>query len=92
MPSSAGEDGTDGLGTIPSVLQIFRTGRSTTLISAMAMNCALGFCFETLATNCHVVSFTPTMYLDELSRGLKMSSFSKSNFSMSTLFEWRNLM
>jgi len=25
MPSSAGEDGTDGLGTVPSVLQILRT-------------------------------------------------------------------
>jgi hypothetical protein len=25
MPSSAGEDGTDGLGAIPSVLQILRT-------------------------------------------------------------------
>jgi hypothetical protein len=25
MPSSAGEDGTDGLGAVPSVLQILRT-------------------------------------------------------------------
>jgi len=32
MPSSAGEDGTDGLGTVPSVLQKLRTdgrGRSS---------------------------------------------------------------
>ena len=58
----------------------------------MAMKCALGFCFETFATNIHAVAFTPTMYLDELSRGLKMSSFSKSKFSMATLFEWWNLM
>jgi len=56
------------------------SGRSSiyalrTTISAMTMKCALGFCFETFATNCRTVAFTPTMYLDELSRGLKMSSF-----------------
>jgi hypothetical protein len=58
----------------------------------MAMKCALGFCFETLATNSRAVAFTPPTYLDELSRGLKTSSFSKSKFSMATLFEWQNLM
>jgi len=58
----------------------------------MAMKCALGFCFETFATNCRAVAFTPSMYLDELSRGLKMSSFLKSKFPMATFFEWRNLM
>ena len=40
---------------------------------------------ETLATNSCAVAFTPPTYLDELSRGLKMSSFSKSKFSMATL-------
>jgi len=58
----------------------------------MAMKCALGFCFETLATNSRAVDFTPTTYLDELSRGLKTSSISKSKFSMATLFEWWNWM
>jgi hypothetical protein len=58
----------------------------------MAMKCALGFCFETFATNSRAIAVTPTMYLDELSSGLKMSSFSKSKFSMATLFEWQNLM
>jgi len=52
----------------------------------MAMKCAFGFCFETLATNNHAVAFTPTTYLDKLSRGLKMSSFPKSKFSMATHF------
>jgi len=56
------------------------------------MKCALGFFFETLETNSRAVAFTPPTYLDELSRGLKASSFSKSKFSMATLFEWRNLM
>ena len=63
-----------------------------TTISAMAMKCALSFRFETLATNSRAVAFTPTMYIDQLSRGLKTSSFSKSTFSMATHFEWRNLM
>jgi hypothetical protein len=58
----------------------------------MAMKCALGLCFETLATNSRAVAFTPTTYLDELSRGLKMSSFPKSKFSMAVHFEWRNSM
>jgi hypothetical protein len=58
----------------------------------MAMKCALGFCFETLATNSRAVAFIPTTYLDELSRGLKTSSFPKSKFSMAILFEWRNSM
>jgi len=58
----------------------------------MAMSCAVSIWFETLATNSRAVSYTPTMYLDELSKGLKMSSFSKSNFSMATLCEWWNLM
>jgi len=52
----------------------------------MAMKCALGFCFETLARNSRAVAFTPTTYLDKLSRGLKTSSFPKSKFSMATLF------
>jgi len=39
----------------------------------MAMKCALGFCFETLATNSRAVACTPPTYLDELSRGLKTS-------------------
>ena len=56
------------------------------------MKCALGFCFETLATNSRAVAFTPPTYLDELSKGLKTSSFSKSKLSMATCFEWRNLM
>jgi hypothetical protein len=60
--------------------------------SAMAMKCALGFCFETLATNGRAVALSPPTYWDELSRGLKTSSFSKSKFWMATLFEWRNLM
>ncbi|KAF8534963.1 hypothetical protein BDD12DRAFT_894584 [Trichophaea hybrida] len=34
MPSSATKDGTDGLGAVPSVLQIFRTERLTTLVSS----------------------------------------------------------
>jgi len=34
MPSSAGEDGTDGLGAVPSELQILRTGWLTTLDAA----------------------------------------------------------
>jgi hypothetical protein len=63
-----------------------------TTISAIAMKCALGFCFETLATNSRAVAFKPTTYLDELSRGLKTSSFPKSKFSMAMLFESRNLM
>jgi len=58
----------------------------------MAMKCALGICFEALATTSHAVAFTPPTDLDELSRGLKMSSFSKSKLSMATLFECRNLM
>jgi len=58
----------------------------------MATIYALGFCFETLATNSHAVAFTPTTYLDELSRGLETSSFWKSKVSMATLFEWQNLM
>ena len=57
----------------------------------MAMKCALGFCIETLATNSRAVAFTPTKYLDELSTGLKTSSFPKSKFSIAILFEWRNL-
>ena len=52
----------------------------------------LGFWFETLAKNSRAVAYTPTVYMDELSRGLKTSTFSKSKFSMATLFEWRNLM
>jgi len=52
-----------------------------TTISAMAMKCALGICFQTLATNS---AFTPTMYLDELSRGPNTNSFAKSNVSMAT--------
>ena len=44
-------------------------------------------CFETLAMNSRAVAITPPTYLDELSRGLKTSSFSKSKFSMATLFE-----
>jgi hypothetical protein len=52
----------------------------------MAMKCALGFSFETLATNSRAVAFIPTTYLDKLSRGLKTSSFPKSKFSMATLF------
>jgi hypothetical protein len=58
----------------------------------MAMKCALGCCFETLATNSRAVAVTPTAYLAELSRGLKTSSFSKRKFSMATVFEWWNLM
>jgi hypothetical protein len=58
----------------------------------MAMKCALGCCFETLATNSRAVAYTLPTDMDELSRGLKTSSFSKSKFSMATLFEWRNLM
>jgi hypothetical protein len=53
----------------------------------MAMKCALSFCFEIVETNSRAVAFSPTTYLDELSRGLKMSSFSKSKVSMATLFE-----
>jgi hypothetical protein len=52
----------------------------------MAMKCALGYCFETVARNSCAVAFTPTTYLDKLSRGLKTSSFLKSKFSMATLF------
>jgi len=52
----------------------------------MAMKCAHGVCFETLAMNSRGVAFTPTTYLDELSRGLKTSSFPKSKFAMATLF------
>jgi len=63
-----------------------------TTISVIAMKCALGFCFETLATNSRAVAFTHTTYSDELSRGLKTSSFPKSKFLMATLFEWWNLM
>jgi len=63
-----------------------------TTISAMAMKCAHGICFETLATNSCAVAITPTTYLDELSRGPKTSSFPKSKFSIATLFGWRNLM
>ena len=58
----------------------------------MAMKCAHGFGIETSVTNCRAVAFTPTMYLDELSRGLKKSSFLKSKQPMATFFEWRNLM
>jgi hypothetical protein len=58
----------------------------------MAIKCALGFCFETLAMNSRAVAFIPTMYLDQLCRGLKMSSFPKSKFSMAILFEWWNSM
>jgi hypothetical protein len=58
----------------------------------MAMKYAFGFCFESLVTNSHSVAFKPTTYLDDLSRGLKTSGFPKRKFSMSTLFEWRNLM
>jgi hypothetical protein len=53
---------------------------------------ALGFGFETLATNSSAVTLTLTMYMGELSRGLKTSSFSKSKYSMANLFEWWNLM
>jgi len=63
-----------------------------TTISAIAMKYALGFRIETLATNSRAVAFTPTTYSDELSRGLKTSSFSKSMFLMATLSEWWNLM
>ena len=56
------------------------------------MKFALGFRFETLATNSRSVAVTPPTYLDELSRGLKTSSFSKSKFSMAIFFAWRNLM
>jgi len=62
-----------------------------TTISAMGMKCALGFCYEILATNSCAVAFTPTMNMDELSRGLKTSSFPKSKCLLATLFEWRNL-
>jgi len=57
----------------------------------MAMKCALGLCFETLAKNYRVVAFIFTTYFKEVSRGQKMSSFLKSKLSMATLFEWRNL-
>jgi len=56
------------------------------------MKCPLGICFEALATTSRAVAFTPPTDLDELSKGLKTSSFSKSKFWMATLFEWRNLM
>ena len=52
----------------------------------MAMKCALGFCFETLAMDSRAVAFTPTTLLDKLSRGLTTSSFPKSKFLMATLF------
>jgi hypothetical protein len=52
----------------------------------MAMKCALGFYFVTLARNTRAVAFTPTTYLDKLSRGLKKSSFPKSKVSMAPLF------
>ena len=61
-------------------------------IPAMAMKCALGFWFETLATKSRAVAFTPPKNLDEFSWALKTSSFSKSKFLMATLCEWRNLM
>ena len=56
------------------------------------MKCALGVCFETLETNSRAVAFIPTTYLDELSRGLKTSSFQMSKFSMAVLFVWQNSM
>jgi len=58
----------------------------------MALKCALGLCFETLATISRAVAFTPPMDLDELSRALQTSSFSISKFSIAILFQWRNLM
>jgi len=56
----------------------------------MAMKYALGICIATFAKNCHAVALTPTMYLDELSRELKMSIFSQSKFSIAAFSEWVN--
>ena len=63
-----------------------------TILSAMAMKCAIDFHFETLTTHYSTVAFTPTAYMDEFCRGLKACSIPKSKFSMATLLEIRELM
>jgi len=49
------------------------------------------FDFETLAANCSAVTFTPTTYWYELSRGLKVGCFLKSNLMMTILPKCWNL-
>jgi hypothetical protein len=39
MPTSAGEDGTDGLGAVPSVLPILRTDGTVDNTAFVATNC-----------------------------------------------------
>jgi hypothetical protein len=62
------------------------------IISAIAMKCALNLRFGTLAANCIAVPFTSRTYLYELSRGLKACSFPQKKHTIATLQERWNFM